>query len=92
MKTNNFVCPICGNNNVNSIGIINGKPYCRKCISFRGEGIKFNIHHTNSAPTYLKYKLSFQQKELSNKLIENFKNGINSFVYAICGSPKTTNP
>ena len=25
MSTNNFVCPICGNNDIHSIGYLNGK-------------------------------------------------------------------
>ena len=40
MSTNNFVCPICGNTDIYSIGYLNGKPYCRRCISFRGEEVE----------------------------------------------------
>ena len=37
-----FTCPICGNTDVHSIGYINGKPYCRRCISFCGVWIPGN--------------------------------------------------
>ena len=30
-----YKCPICGNTDIHSIGYLNGKPYCRRCISFR---------------------------------------------------------
>ena len=32
-----YSCPICGNTDIHSIGFLNGKPYCRKCITFKGE-------------------------------------------------------
>ena len=32
-----YKCPICGNSDTRYIGIRNGKPYCRKCITFRGQ-------------------------------------------------------
>ena len=88
----NYVCPVCGNTESNSIGILNGKPYCRKRISFKGEAAARNISFPKAAPIYLSYELSDEQNELSNKLVENFENGINSLVYAVCGSPKTRNP
>ena len=30
-----YICPICGNTDVHSIGYLNGKPYYHRCISFR---------------------------------------------------------
>ena len=41
------------------------------------------------APIHLEYELSPEQKELSNKLVENYKKGIDSLVFAVCGSGKT---
>ena len=35
-----FVCPICGNSDTRYIGFRKGKPYCRKCITFRGQELK----------------------------------------------------
>lgn len=85
----NFRCPICNNTDVNSIGYINGKPYCRKCISFKGEITEYKQSHPKKSQFYLSYELSNEQKKLSERLVCNYKNGINSLVYAVCGSGKT---
>ena len=82
---NSFTCPICGNTDIHSFGYLNGKPYCRRCISFKGE----EVEHKPSYPIHLSYKLSPEQKQLSDKLVENYKKGIDSLVFAVCGSPKT---
>lgn len=89
MLINSFVCPICGNNDIHSIGYLNGNPYCRRCISFKGEEVEHKPSYPKKAPIYLEYELSPEQKELSNKLVENYKKGIDSLVYAVCGSGKT---
>ena len=41
---------------------------------------------------HLSYELSPDQKELSDKLVENYKKGIDSLVHAVCGSPKARKP
>lgn len=84
-----YKCPICGNTDIHSIGMLNGKPYCRKCISFKGEEAEHEPSHPKKAPVYLEYRLSSEQKELSDKLVENYINGIDSLVFAVCGSGKT---
>ena len=84
-----YKCPICGNTDIHSIGILNGKPYCRRCISFRGEEVEHKPSYPKKAPIHLSYELSPEQKELSDKLVENYKKGIDSLVYAVCGSGKT---
>ena len=86
---NSFVCPICGNTDIHSIGILNGKLYCRRCISFKGEEVEHKHSYPKKAPIHLEYELSPEQKELSNKLVENYKKGIDSLVFAVCGSGKT---
>ena len=86
---NSFTCPICGNTDIHSIGYLNGSPYCRRCISFRGEEVEHKPSYPKKAPIHLEYELSPEQKELSNKLVENYKKGIDSLVYAVCGSGKT---
>ncbi len=72
--------------------MLNSKPYCRKCISFRGEEVEHKASYPKKAHIHLEYELSLEQKELSNKLVENYKKGIDSLVFAVCGSPKTQNP
>ena len=84
-----YKCPICGNTDANSIGLLNGKPYCRRCISFKGEEVhEFDILPREANPT-LSYELSYEQKVLSWKLVENYRSGIDTLVYAVCGSGKT---
>ena len=86
---NGFTCPVCGNTDFHSIGMINGKPYCRRCIAFKGEEVSFSYSLPKAAPIFLSYDLSSEQKELSDRLGNNYDNGINSLVYAVCGSGKT---
>lgn len=84
-----FTCPVCGNSDSYSIGYLNGKPYCRRCISFKGEEAKYVSSKPKDATIFLSYDLSEEQKELSDRLVSNFDSGINSLVYAVCGSGKT---
>lgn len=86
---NNYVCPICGNTDSRYIGIRNSQPYCRKCIAFRGQEATDEYIAWDTAEYTLNYDLSKDQKRLSNQLVENYKNGIDSLVYAVCGSGKT---
>ena len=82
-----FKCPICGNNDPRFIGIRNGKQYCRKCISFRGQEVTGDYIPSDSADYELHYRLSDDQKRLSKQLVENYKNGVDSLVHAVCGLP-----
>lgn len=84
-----FVCPICGNDDPKYFGYRNGKIYCRKCISFQGQEVKGDESYPTSVNYYLEYNLSKEQEELSNTLVSNYKNGINTLVHAVCGSGKT---
>ena len=84
-----FTCPVCGNKDIHSIGMLNGKPYCRRCIAFKGEEASFSHSLPKTASIFLSYGLSSEQKELSDRLVNNYDNGINSLVYAVCGSGKT---
>ena len=86
-----FTCQLCGNTDIHSIGYLNGKSYCRRCISFKGEEVEHKQSYPKKASIHLEYELSLEQKILSDKLVENYKKGIDSLVYAVCGSPKTRN-
>lgn len=88
-NVNNYVCPICGNTDKRFIGYRNGKPYCRKCISFKGKEAENSYKIPVRANYKLSYELSGDQKRLSKALIENYKRSINSLVHAVCGSGKT---
>ena len=84
-----FVCPRCGNKEEKYIGFKNGEPYCRKCIIFSGEEARDIPHPPKKAPLSLAYKLSEEQSELSRRVVENFIKGVDTLVYAVCGSGKT---
>ena len=84
-----FQCPVCGNTDIRSIGYRKGKPYCRKCITFRGQEATGAYIQNDSAEYTLHYELSDDQKRLSKQLVDNYKNGIDSLVHAVCGSGKT---
>ena len=84
-----FVCPICGNADIRYIGHHNDKPYCRKCITFRGQEANSDYLQSDDAEYSLSYALSKDQLKLSKQLVENFKKGIDSLVHAVCGSGKT---
>ena len=55
---NSFTCPICGNTDIHSIGYLNGNPYCRKCIVFRGQEATDEYIPWDIAPYSLNYELS----------------------------------
>ena len=71
-----FTCPVCGNSDSYSIGYLNGKPYCRRCISFKGEKAKYVSSKPKDATIFLSYDLSEEQKELSDRLVSNFDSGL----------------
>lgn len=86
-----FVCPICGNHDQNFVGHMFGKPYCRKCVTYRGDLAK-NLpakYDPGAVALDLKYSLTKEQKEISDKLIENYQKRIDSLISAVCGAGKT---
>lgn len=84
-----FVCPVCGNEDQKFVGYLNGAPYCRKCISFRGKDARPVLPRPRESPLSLSYSLSQEQNALAQRAIENFKRGIDTLIYAVCGSGKT---
>ena len=84
-----YVCPICGNKDQRFIGNIHGKLYCRKCVTFKGELAKPKTSHIGTVSLNLHYSLTKEQKEISDKLIENYKKHVDSLVNAVCGAGKT---
>lgn len=86
---NNFVCPRCGNSDPKYIGYLNGMPYCRFCIAMKGkEADKKRTNH-GSVVLKLEYSLSKDQKRLSEQLVANYQNGVDTLVNAVCGAGKT---
>lgn len=84
-----YICERCGNKNPKYIGYINGKPYCRFCISMKGETAKPHFPSGGSVVLNLNYKLSSDQKKISDKVIFNFQHGIDTLINAVCGAGKT---
>ena len=84
-----FVCGRCGNTNPKYIGYKNGKPYCRFCISFRGETVKNLKPKSGSVVMDIKYPLSKEQAQISQKVKDNFLKGIDTLIDAVCGAGKT---
>ncbi len=86
---NSFLCPRCGNDNPKYVGYLNGKPYCRRCIGFTGEEAENFLPRPKTVGFQISYSLSKEQEALSKQIIENFKQGIDTLIYAVCGSGKT---
>lgn len=86
---NIFICPICGNKDQKYIGYKNNKPYCRKCIEFRGESVPNKPKEVKASALRLDYCLSKQQKQLSMKIVDAFLSKQDVLVYAVTGSGKT---
>ena len=84
-----YICPRCGNKDPRYIGHFNGEPYCRRCISFKGETVSYKKKQGKDAPIELNFALSQEQAEISEKIVSNYKNGIDTLVYAVCGAGKT---
>ena len=86
---NGFVCPRCGNSDPRYIGYKKGASYCRRCLVFQGEEAVFPPSHPKQVKLSLGYRLSKEQQELSNRILFNFQHGVDTLVYAVCGSGKT---
>ena len=84
-----FTCPVCGNSDTNSIGYLNGKAYCRKCIAFKGENAELTSKKAKKSPINLSYSLSMEQDELSKRLVLNLNRKKNTLVFAVTGAGKT---
>lgn len=84
-----FICPICGNSDLRKVGYINGVPYCRACITFKGNDAKFLDRNNYESDYSISYSLTKNQLDVSNKLLMNFKNKKDSLLIAVCGAGKT---
>ena len=68
-------CSICGNQDENYFGIRNNEIYCRKCIKFSKTNYLFDPSKkiNKDINVNLKYPLSSFQNDISNKLLDCFK-------------------
>ena len=86
---NFFICDKCGNSDPLYIGFLNGKPYCRRCIDFIGKEPDDFYIPSKENNLKIDYKLTEEQERISNELLNNYKNGFNQLVKAVCGAGKT---
>lgn len=84
-----FVCPRCGNKNPKYIGEIHGKKYCRFCISLNGKVAQQRKPNHGAVVLKLGYPLSKEQKEISDKVLQNYKDKKDTLINAVCGAGKT---
>lgn len=84
-----FICPRCGNQDPKYIGHLNGKPYCRFCISMNGKSAVGRKPKSGAVVINLNYPLSPEQKKISDGVLENFKNKKDTLINAVCGAGKT---
>lgn len=84
-----FVCIKCGNSNPKYFGYLNGKTYCRRCITFKGEEVEYKTKRKEKTNYVLKFELSDRQKQISRITLENYIKGVNTLIYAVTGAGKT---
>ncbi len=84
-----FICERCGNKDERWVGYIHGKPYCRLCIKFKGETAKEHNVSTPNSILDVSYFLTKDQARVSKKVLENYQNGIDTLINAVCGAGKT---
>ena len=89
MGVSTFICPRCGNKNTKYIGYKNGEPYCRFCISMKGDSAKPYTPKGGLVVLDLKYKLSSAQEEIATSVLNNYIKGIDTLINAVCGAGKT---
>lgn len=82
-------CEICLAEDDKYFAFNNGKIYCRRCITFKGEKAKINNSSNNEVILDLKYNLSKKQEEISSNVLKAFINHQNVLINAVCGSGKT---
>jgi len=84
-----FICPTCGNNDLNKIGVRNGQKYCRACLPFQGQNAPKITNIPLHIPITLSYELTTEQRRIAEEINANYINKQNSLVYAVCGAGKT---
>ncbi len=91
----NVECPRCKNKDNAYFFKLGNETYCRKCIQFSRVNISENLkkarlyYPARDSEYALNFELSLKQKEIAKKLVENYKNHINSYVNVVCGGGKT---
>lgn len=88
-------CYRCHNEDKNKMYMFNNQYYCRDCITFgkvlidKNRETKLIQYNKKKVSYHLDFELSKKQKLISTNLKNNYVNGKNSIVLAVCGSGKT---
>lgn len=86
---NKFICNICGNSDFRYIGYKNGKPYCRRCMTFQGKNVNYVPRIKGDVEYDIDFSLTEEQKIISKKIKQNYIDGKNTLLNAVCGAGKT---
>lgn len=86
---NAYTCPRCFNHDPCKIGLRNGLPYCRACIQFQQEPWQPKPRHAIAVRIQLGYALTEAQQNISDGLIDCYRNNQSAMVDAVTGSGKT---
>lgn len=84
-----FICPLCGNTDIEKLGVRNGTIYCRACLAFNGAKAPEVVHKPLHLVLDLGYDLTKEQERISKQIKENYLQNKDSLVYAVCGAGKT---
>lgn len=84
-----YTCPRCFNNDPFKIGLRNGLSYCRACIQFQQELWQPKPRHPIAVRIQLGYALTEAQQNISDGLIDCYRNNQSAMVDAVTGSGKT---
>ncbi len=84
-----FVCERCGESDPKYIGYRNGKPYCRRCIKFKGESAPVKESKETDNALQIQYSLTKEQRRISTRIIKNYIEGTSTLIKAVCGAGKT---
>jgi competence protein ComFA len=84
-----FICPVCHNQDARYLGFRQGRRYCRRCLPFHGETRLDIQKEPVLAPLDLKYELTEQQKQISQKIIDCYHRKQSVLIDAVTGSGKT---
>lgn len=84
-----FVCPLCGNTDVDYLGVKNNTIYCRRCIEFNKEKAEKVKYDQLVVKPNIDYKLTPEQDRVAGEVVNNYLKGIDTLIYAVCGAGKT---
>ncbi len=86
---NPYICPRCSNQDPAKIGLRNGMYYCRACVQFQQPPWQPKMRQPIAVSIQLGYALTADQQQISNGLIDCYRQKQSAMVDAVTGSGKT---